>query len=138
MPGHHRCASRAPPARHVLELQTRLTRGEHHPDPLSEQTASDKGQRQRRSPIQPLCIIDDTQQRTLLRRYGEQTQHRQPDEKSVRRGPVAQPEHGLQRATLRSRQLLDAIEQRGAQLMQACERELHVRLHPHRPHDPQI
>jgi hypothetical protein len=122
----------------VLELEARLTRGEHDPDPLSEQTTSDKRQRQRRSPIQPLCIIHNTQQRTLLRHRREQTQHRQPNEKSLRRGPVAQPEDRLQRATLRSRQLLDAIQQRRAQLMQAGERELHIRLHSHRPHDPQI
>ena len=122
----------------VLELHARLTCCEHEPDPLSEQAASDKGQRQRRSLIQPLCIIDDAQQRTLLRLCREQTQHRQSDEKPVRRGPVAQPEHGLQGATLRSRQLLDAIEQRCAQLMQAGEREFHFRLHPHRPYDPQI
>ena len=51
---------------HVLKLLARLARGEHDPDRLRQQATGDKRQRQRRSLIQPLRVIDDTQQRTLL------------------------------------------------------------------------
>jgi hypothetical protein len=37
---------------------------------------------------------------------------------------------------LRGRQLLGAIEQRRAQLMQPGERRLHLRLHAHHPQEP--
>ena len=49
----------------VLELLARLARGEHDPDRLRQQAAGDEGERQRRRVIEPLRVIDDTQQRTL-------------------------------------------------------------------------
>ena len=122
----------------VLKLLARLARGEHDPDRLRQQATGDERQRQRRALIQPLRVVDDTQQRTLLGRLREQTQHRQPDEKAIRGSAGAQPEHDLHGLPLRRRKGLEPIEQRPAQLMQRGVGQLHVRLHPHRPHDRQI
>ncbi len=43
--------------------------------------------RPRRRPVQPLRVIHHAHQRTLLRRLREQAQHRQPDQKPIRRRP---------------------------------------------------
>ena len=122
----------------VLKLLARFTRGEHDPDRLGQQPPRHEGQRQRRGLIQPLRVIDDTQQRTLLGHLREQAQHRQPDEEPIWSGAGAQPEHDLERLALRSRKPLEAIEHRSAQLMQAREGQLHLGLHAHRPHDGQL
>jgi hypothetical protein len=88
--------------------------------------------------IQPLRVIDDTQQRTLLGRLREQAQHRQPDEKPIRDFTVAQPEHDLHGVPLRRRQRVKPVKKRPAQLMETGEGQLHVRLHAHRPHDGEV
>ena len=59
---------------------------EADPDRLGQQATGDEGQRQRGGLIQPLRVIDDAQQRTLLADRCEQAQHRQRDEK-----PQGQP-----------------------------------------------
>ena len=89
--------------------------------------------RQRRRLIQPLRVIDHTQQRTLLRHLRQQTQHPQPNEEPIRRGPSLSPNTTRSASTLRSREPLEPVKQRRAQLMQAGIRQLHLRLHPHRP-----
>ena len=122
----------------VLELLAGLARGEHDPDRLRQQAPRDERQRQRRGVVQPLRVIDDPQQRTLLRRLRQQAQHRQPDEEPVRRRAGAQPEDDLERLALGGRKPAEAIEQRSAQLMEAREGQLHLGLHAHRPHDGQV
>ena len=52
--------------------------------------------------------------------------------------PCPQPERDPQRVALRTRQPLQPVQQRRAQLMQAGERQLHLRLHPCRPGHPHI
>jgi hypothetical protein len=121
----------------VLELLDRLACREHDPDRLRQQAAGDKGERQRRRLVEPLRVIDHAQQRTFVGHLREQAQHRQPDEEPIRGGAVAQPEHDLERLTLRRRKRREPIEHRPAQLMQTPERQLHLRLHPHRPMDRQ-
>ena len=119
----------------MLKLLAGLPRGEHNPDPLGQQATRDERQRQRRCLIEPLRVIDHAQQRTLLGYLREQAQDPQPDEKPIRSRASAQPEHDLERLPLRSRKPPKPIEQRPAKLMQAGVRQLHLRLHPHRPHD---
>jgi hypothetical protein len=123
---------------HVSKLLARLARAEHEPHRLRQQATCNKRQGQRRGLIQPLRVIDDTQQRTLLGHLREQTQHRQPDEKPIRGFTGAQPEHDLHGLLLRRGEPLEPVEQRPAQLMQTGERQLHVRLHPHRPDEGQV
>ena len=124
--------------RQVPELLAGLPRREHEPHRLGQQPASDERERQRRGLIQPLRVVDDAQQRTLLGHFGHQAEYGQADEEPIRGGARAQAEDDPKRVTLWSRQPLEPIEQRRAQLMQAREGQLHLGLHPHRPHDGQI
>ncbi|HYB30310.1 MAG TPA: hypothetical protein VEF89_27135 [Solirubrobacteraceae bacterium] len=111
----------------MLKLVSRMARGEHHPDRLRQQAAGNKRQRQRRGPIQPLCVIDDTEQRTLVSRLGQKIEHSETDQKPIRCGPDAQAERDLNGITLRSGQPLEAVERRPTQLLETGKRQLHVR-----------
>ena len=116
--------------RQVPKLLARLPCCEHEPHRLGQQPASDERERQRRGLIQPLRVVDDAEQGTLLGHLGDQAQHGQADEEPVRGGARAEPEHDLHGLTLWSRQPLEPIEQRCAQLMQARVGQLHLGLHP--------
>jgi hypothetical protein len=63
----------------------RLARREQYRHRLRPQPARDKRQRLPRSPVQPLRVVDHAQERTLLGYFGQQTEHRQTDEKPIRR-----------------------------------------------------
>jgi len=88
--------------------------------------------------VEPLRIIDHAQQRTVLGHLREQTQRRQPDAEAIRGFARGQAEHGLHGLPLRRRKRVEPVEQRPAQLMEAGERQLHVRLDSHRPDDVRI
>jgi hypothetical protein len=64
------------------------------------QAAGNERQRLRGDPINPLGIVDGTDQRLGLGYRGEQAQHRQSDQKPVRRISGTQPEGGGQRVAL--------------------------------------
>ena len=119
----------------MQKLLAGLARGEHDRNRLRQQATCDKRQGQRRRLIQPLRVIDHTQQRTLLGHLREQAQHRQPDKEPIRGFAGGQAEHDLHGLSLRRRKPLEPVEQRPAQLMQTGEGQLHVRLDPHRPDD---
>ena len=70
-----------------------LPGAEHKGDRLHQQPAPDKSQHLRRSPIQPLRVIDQTQQRTFPRNIRQQTQNRQPHKETIRRGYRPDPEY---------------------------------------------
>ena len=99
---------------HVPKLLARFTCSEHDPDRLGQQPPSHERQRQGRRLIQPLRVIDDAQQRTLLGHLREQAQHRQPDDEPVRGRTSAQPEHDLERLALRARKPARADRSIGA------------------------
>ena len=103
-----------------------LTDGEHHRDPLREQAPRHERQRLRGPAIEPLRVVDQAHQRTLLGRLGQEAQHRQGDEEVVRGGALLQPEGDPQRILLRAGQPVEPVEHGRAQLMQARERELHL------------
>src|SRR5262249_54072116 len=63
---------------------------------------------------------------------------RQPDQEPVRRTSAAEPERDPQRVALRGRQPRQAIQQRRAQLVNAGERQLHLRFHPRGPGHPHV
>ena len=88
----------------VPKLLASLTRSEHDPNGLGQQTPSHERERQRRGLIQPLRVIHDTQQGPLLSHLREQAQHPQTDEEPIRDGAGAQPEHDLKGLPLWGRQ----------------------------------
>ena len=61
-------------------------------------------------------------------RVREQRQHRETDKKTIGSRTRHQAERRSQRITLGRRQLLEAVEQGHAQLMERRKRKLHLRL----------
>ena len=120
------------------KLLAGVARGEQQPHRIGQQPPRHEPQHLRGHPVQPLRVIDQAQQRPVLRRLRQQGQHRQPDQEPVWRTAAAQPERDPQRVPLRSRQPLQATQQRRAQLMNAGERQLHLRFHPHGPGHPHV
>ena len=116
-------------------LTGRLAHGEHQPDRFRSQTARDEGQRLRRRPVEPLRVVHDAHERALLGHVGQQAQYGQADEEPIRGAALAQTEHGAERFVLRTGEALQAIDELRAQLMQPCERKLHLRLHARHPGD---
>ena len=86
-----------------------------------------------RGPVKPLGIIDQAQQGPFLGGVGEQAEQRQADQEPVGLRPGAQPERRPERLALRRRQPPETAQHRPAQLMQAGEGKLHLRLGPGRP-----
>ena len=83
------------------------------------------------------CASSITQTTGLLGRgLGQQTEDGQAQQEALRRGACPQTERHAQRVTLRPRDAVETVQQWGAQLMQACEGELGVRLHTDRPDHP--
>jgi hypothetical protein len=123
---------------HVPKFLAQLAGSEHDPDRLRQEATGDERERQHRRLIQPLGVIDDAQERSLLGHHREQAQHRQPDEEPIRGSAGAQPEHDLDGLALRRRELLEPVEQWPAQLVQTGEGQLHVRLHALRPEDRHV
>ena len=85
------------------------------------------------------CASSTTHSRgRSLGHFGHQAEHGEADQETIRRRPRGQAEDDPERVTLWTRQPLEPIEQRRAQLMQAREGQLHLGLDPHRPRDGQI
>ena len=123
-PAHHQ-------VRKLPKLLPHVARTEHDPDRLGQKPPRDKREVQRRCLVEPLRVVDNTQQRTLLGSVREQTQHSQPHEKPVRGWTRAKPEDDLQGLALGSRQPPESIKERRTQLVQMGISQLHLRLHPH-------
>jgi hypothetical protein len=103
---------------------------------LRRQTPCDKRQDLRGGAIEPLLVIHQADQRALPGHLRQQAQHRQPDEKGVRRWPGTEAERSPQRIAQRTRETIEAIQHRRTQLMQPGERELHLRMDARSTHHP--
>ena len=95
----------------------------------------DEPERLHRHLVEPLRVVDETEQRLVIGGGGHQAQHRQPDQETVRGLPGAAAESDVQRLALRFRQLIEVVHQRCAQLLQPGECELHVGFHAGHLHD---
>ncbi|HEX3834040.1 MAG TPA: hypothetical protein VHW04_18815 [Solirubrobacteraceae bacterium] len=115
-----------------------LPRGEHERDLLRQQAASHECQRPRGRVVEPMRVIDNSQQRPLLGRLGQQTEHRQSKQEGIRRGPGGESERNAERLVLRRRETVPKVEERGTQLLNRCERELHLPFDSGRPDDPKL
>jgi hypothetical protein len=85
--------------------------------------------------VEPLRVIDDADQRAVLRRVRQQAQDRQAHEEPVRRTAIAYAERRPERLALRTREPVQPVHERRAQLLQPRVRELHLRLDAGRPRD---
>jgi hypothetical protein len=122
----------------IGERVGRLASGEQQGNRLGQQPARDEAQRLRGGAVQPLRVVDDAQQRALLRGLGEKAQGRQGDEKAIRRRVGTHPEGDVERLALRSGKPIDEVVDRRAHLMQGRERELHLGLDAHRPQHREV
>ena len=121
------------------ERVAQLSCREHERDLLRQQAASHERERPRRRTIEPLRVIDDTEERPLLRGLGQQAEDRQSDQERIRAlaralSPNATPSASRWGCGRRS----DQVEERGTQLLKRCERELHLRFDPECPGDPKL
>ena len=123
--------------RQPREGVTDLARREQEHDPLRRQPAGHERECPCRRSVEPLCVIDDAEQRPLLRGLGQEPEHRQPDQERIRL-PGREAEGDAQRVALGLRQVLHELEDRRAQLLQRRERQLHLRLDPRGPHDAEL
>jgi len=107
----------------------RIALREHEDDRLRLQASGHEREHLCRRLIEPLGIVDQAQKRLLFGGVREQAQHREPDEKPI--GPRArrQAEGRPERILLGSRQALEPVQQRHAQLVETGEGKLHLRLH---------
>ena len=113
-------------------------RGEQKPDRFREEPPCHKRERPCRHLIEPFCVVDNAEQRTLLSRLREQGEERQPDEEPIRRRPFAQAERDLEGVALWWREALDRFEQRRTQLVQGGERQLHLGLDARSAKEPHV
>jgi hypothetical protein len=97
--------------------------GEDDRDALGMQPARREHQRVRGGPVQPVSVIDKTQQRVLLGELGKQRQHRQADKETVGGRHRAQAECPTQGVLLRPGQASKLIQHRPEQHVQASERQ---------------
>jgi hypothetical protein len=65
------------------ERRVVVTCGEDDRDRLGAQAAGREHQRLGRGPVQPLCVVDQAHQRSVLGELGQQRSHRQPDQEAV-------------------------------------------------------
>ena len=112
--------------RPATERPDRLSRREDHRDPLGQEAAGDEREHARRRVVEPLRVVDDTQEGLVLGRLRQQVENRQPDQERIRRPPGVQPECNFEGGALRIRQALQNAEALRAQLMEGGERELHL------------
>src|SRR5439155_13055196 len=80
--------------------------------------------------IEPLGVIDQTEKASLSRCLGEESEDREGDEEPVRSRTQTQSEGDVERVALRARQTLTESQDRGAELLNGGEWELHLALDP--------
>ena len=86
-------------------------------DLLGQEAPSYERKGARRGTIEPLRVVDDTEQRSLLGDLRQQAEDRQSDEKGVRGRPVLSPKATASASRSRIRQTLEVREARRAQLL---------------------
>jgi hypothetical protein len=120
--------------RQPAQLHPRVAHREDERNRFRRQPACDERQRLRRGPVEPLRIVDQADQRPIPGHLGQQAQDREADEEAIGRIAAAQAERGAQCIALGTRQALESIHDRPAQLVQAGEGQLHLRLRARRAH----
>ena len=110
---------------------------EQEPDTVGEHPSRHERERLRRWAVEPLGIVDHTQQRLLVGGGRQQAERRKSDQEPLRCCPGSQPECGPKRVLLRLRQAVQAIQHRFAQMLHRSVGQLDFRLHSHGMGDPE-
>ncbi|MCZ7424197.1 hypothetical protein O7607_00490 [Micromonospora sp. WMMA1949] len=116
--------------------------GVAHPEqegqPFGPHPSGHEGQDLRRSLIQPLRVVDETQQRLFFGDLGQQVEDGQPDQEPVRCGASVESERHPKGGPLRLGQRAGAFQQGSTQLVQPSERELRLGLDAGQGLQPEI
>ena len=86
--------------------------------------------------IKPMRVINNSQQRLLLSRLRQHPENRQSNQERIWHGPRDESERDAKRLPLGLRETVDKVKERGTQLLNRCERELHLGFDPGRPGGP--
>ena len=78
--------------------------------------------------IEPLRVVDQAQEWSLLSTVREEAQHSEPDEKPIGPSARGQAKGCPERITLWRRQPIETSQQWRTQLVESGERKLHLRL----------
>lgn len=124
--------------REAAECLDRLSRREDHGDLLGQEAAGHERKHPRRRTVEPLRVVDETEEGLLLGGLRQQVEDREPDEERIRRPSGAQPECNFQGVSLGVRQALHEVEARRAQLVERRERELHLAFDSDRARNPEV
>ncbi|HEY6762058.1 MAG TPA: hypothetical protein VI318_21335 [Baekduia sp.] len=114
-----------------------LTQREDDRHGLGQQPSRDEPERLPRGGVQPLSVVDQAEERTILGDRAEQAQHGQGHQEPVRRGAGRDAHRDVQRVALRLRQPVEPVQQRRAQPLDPGERQLHLGLDAVEPRDAQ-
>ena len=95
-------------------------------------------QRARRRAIEPLRVIDHTEERLLLGGLGQQAEGCQSDEEGIRGRAGTEAERDGKRVALRMREAFGELEDRRAQLLKRRVRELHLPFDTDGAGDPEL
>ena len=110
--------------------------GEHEQHGLGQQPARREQHRLGGGAVEPVRVVDEAEQRRVLRRGGQQGQrrgvHREPVD---RRAGLAPCRGGIQRGRLDGRQVVEVAQQRPGERGQAGERQVRLELGAGRAHD---
>jgi hypothetical protein len=82
----------------------------HERDAVSEETTADERKGLRGRSVEPLRVVDDTDQGLVFGGLGEERERGEPDEESVGCRPLTQAEDGREGIALGDRELVDAVE----------------------------
>jgi hypothetical protein len=106
--------------------------GHEHDYRLVLDAPSDEGEHAGGGAIEPMRVVGDNHKRHTLGDLGEQLQHGERDQESVRRLLLRHAEGSQECRPLRCGQAVDLTEHRQHELVQPCERQLRLGLHPGR------
>ena len=89
----------------------RVPHRQDHRDGFRPQSPRDECQCLRRGAVQPLCVVDETDQRPLARDLAQQAERGQPDHQAIWSTSRAQPKRRAQRIALRTGQVVQPVKQ---------------------------
>jgi hypothetical protein len=112
------------PAERFAALASR----EEQRDPVRQQPPGDERERPSRGRIEPLGVVDHTQEGLIVRCFDQQTQYREPDEEWVRGASGGETERDGKRLALRIGQALAEAEDRPRELLERGVRQLRFAL----------
>ena len=115
-----------------------LARREHDHETLRAEPPRGEHERRGRGDVEPLGVIDQTQDGALLCCRREQRQHSGRDEEAVRAAARSQTESAFDRVALRLGQLRQVPDDRPHQAMEAGEIEIRLALHSGHLQDRQL